>query len=252
MSRLLRVSLAANLGLLALLLLGRRPTTPPAPAALAAPAEPALPPVPNPAPPFHWRQVESPDYRAYIANLRRIGCPESTIRDIISADVANLYARRQAAVARELRGAVRPDRPTWEALERRLREEPALVVNALLGPDPHRLPEPAPAVPDEATPPPFAAIPPGVPVPLFLQPIDPAWVRLDPGQAQAVEDLRQQFFAEIGAAGQDPNDPAYREKWAAAQPQFDQLLRGMIGARAFQQYELGTQAAAEPADPAGP
>src|SRR5437868_6638046 len=31
---------------------------------------------------FHWSQIESSDYRAYIANLRAIGCPEPTIRDI--------------------------------------------------------------------------------------------------------------------------------------------------------------------------
>src|SRR3569623_2104048 len=34
-----------------------------------------------------WSHVESPDYATYIANLRSIGCPEQTIRDIIIADV---------------------------------------------------------------------------------------------------------------------------------------------------------------------
>lgn len=55
----------------------------------------------NFAPAFHWRQVESDDYRKYIANLRAIGCPEETIRDIIIADVNKLYAARRA----ELLGA---------------------------------------------------------------------------------------------------------------------------------------------------
>ncbi|HWN95927.1 MAG TPA: hypothetical protein VNT99_12900 [Methylomirabilota bacterium] len=45
---------------------------------------------------FSWRKVESDDYRAYIANLRAIGCPEETIRDIIIADVDKLYARKLA------------------------------------------------------------------------------------------------------------------------------------------------------------
>ena len=45
---------------------------------------------------FSWSQVESADYPAYIANLRAIGCPEQTIRDIIIADVNALYARKQA------------------------------------------------------------------------------------------------------------------------------------------------------------
>jgi LysM repeat protein len=43
-----------------------------------------------------WSHVESPDYPTYITNLRSIGCPEQTIRDIIIADVNALYARRRA------------------------------------------------------------------------------------------------------------------------------------------------------------
>src|ERR1700744_2780196 len=39
------------------------------------------------APKFHWSELESADYRVYIANLRRVECPESTIHDIITADV---------------------------------------------------------------------------------------------------------------------------------------------------------------------
>jgi len=35
-------------------------------------------------PVFDWRQVESEDYRTYLANLRAIGCPETTIRDIVA------------------------------------------------------------------------------------------------------------------------------------------------------------------------
>src|SRR5207247_3949875 len=45
---------------------------------------------------FSWREVESDDYPTYIANLRDIGCPEQTIRDIIIADVNALYSRRRA------------------------------------------------------------------------------------------------------------------------------------------------------------
>jgi hypothetical protein len=45
---------------------------------------------------FSWREIESGDYFTYIHNLRSIGCPESTIRDIIVADVSQLFARRRA------------------------------------------------------------------------------------------------------------------------------------------------------------
>lgn len=43
-----------------------------------------------------WDHVESPDYTTYIQNLRSIGCPEQTIRDIIIADVDALFAKRRA------------------------------------------------------------------------------------------------------------------------------------------------------------
>ena len=49
---------------------------------------------------FHWRSVEAEDYKKYIANLRGIGCPEETIRDIIVADVTKLYAQKLTAAAR--------------------------------------------------------------------------------------------------------------------------------------------------------
>jgi len=45
---------------------------------------------------FSWQEVESADYPTYIANLRYIGCPEQTIRDIIIADINALYARKRA------------------------------------------------------------------------------------------------------------------------------------------------------------
>src|SRR5216683_4872021 len=46
---------------------------------------------------FHWSMIESEDYHAYIANLRAIGCPESTIRDIIYADVSEMFVRKRQA-----------------------------------------------------------------------------------------------------------------------------------------------------------
>jgi hypothetical protein len=46
---------------------------------------------------FDWRMVESEDYKKYIANLRSIGCPEETIRDIIIADVNKLFASRKSS-----------------------------------------------------------------------------------------------------------------------------------------------------------
>ncbi len=43
-----------------------------------------------------WQDIESADYATYVGNLRAIGCPEPTVRDIIVADVNALFARRSA------------------------------------------------------------------------------------------------------------------------------------------------------------
>ncbi len=91
--------------------------------------------------PFTWTDIESPDYRTYIANLRRGGCPEKTIRDIIVADVNDLYAER---IAKEI---VFPEQKWWlpqpdmDAFESGIRQLRALeaeknrLLTDLLGPD---------------------------------------------------------------------------------------------------------------------
>jgi len=50
------------------------------------------------APSFHWSEIESTDYRQYVANLRAVGCPEQIIRDIIVADVNQLFAARAQTI----------------------------------------------------------------------------------------------------------------------------------------------------------
>ncbi len=47
---------------------------------------------------FHWAQLESADYKEYIARLRAFGVPERVVRDIIIADVNKLYRPRFAAL----------------------------------------------------------------------------------------------------------------------------------------------------------
>lgn len=58
---------------------------------------------------FSWHEVESPDLATYAANLRQIGCPEQTIRDILIAEVNALYSRKRAL---EL---VTPEQQWWRS-----------------------------------------------------------------------------------------------------------------------------------------
>jgi hypothetical protein len=62
----------------------------------------------NPPPPFHWSDIESTSYAEYIARLRAVGCPEAVIRDIISADLSQLYSSR----VRDIWGP--PKREYWQ------------------------------------------------------------------------------------------------------------------------------------------
>src|SRR5262245_26886461 len=58
---------------------------------------------------FKWEDIESDDYPTYIANLREIGCPEPTIRDIIVADINQFYAKRQSTEIAS------PDQQWWRS-----------------------------------------------------------------------------------------------------------------------------------------
>ena len=67
---------------------------------------------------FRWAQLESEDYRDYVARLRSIGCPEQTIRDIIIADVDKLLAPRLQAAG----GHTNPI-AYWQPIEQELWED---------------------------------------------------------------------------------------------------------------------------------
>jgi hypothetical protein len=127
---LLLVSCLANAGLLGAYWLGRPsgPSAAATPEALA-PAGATTRPLVEPRPArvvetatvtnaFHWANVESDNYKAYIANLRAIGCPEETIRDIIIADVNKLFAGRVAALYPSAQ-----DFPFWKVEDRAARAE---------------------------------------------------------------------------------------------------------------------------------
>ena len=110
LQRLLLISIVANLVCLAglfWLIVDRQPPAGPSQAAsVAAPAAPSQAPgqaalverVVREVVPFHWSQIEDADYETYVENLRRIGCPEETIRDLVKQDLDKLYDQRKADI----------------------------------------------------------------------------------------------------------------------------------------------------------
>ena len=92
-----------------------------------------------------------------------------------------------------------------------------------------------------------------VALPLVLQDIDlSAEPKLNSEQIQAINGLRQNFIEEVGGTNQDPNDPAYSQRWQESQPQADLDLRGMIGINAWEGYQIGAWAKAHEQTPSGP
>src|SRR5437667_5207586 len=89
---------------------------------------------------FTWNQIESGDYPTYILNLRAIGCPETTIRDIIVADVNHLFARRRATevvTAEQQWWRSEPDPDVTQGASEKLKaleHERRNLLTALLGP----------------------------------------------------------------------------------------------------------------------
>ncbi len=196
---------------------------------------------------FRWEQLESADYRAFVANLRKVGCPEQTVRDIIVADVHNLYAPKclelQAKLSAqgESQRARQPDfGQALEADSQKLHDEEADVVATLLGSQSSgkyssaenlqkatALPRPLGRDPADQP----------VPLPLVFQRMDPG-LRLDRSQTEVLENLRRRFLEEIGGRNQDPNDPVYFERWQAAQRKSDDLLQSFLGGEFFVNYQL--------------
>jgi hypothetical protein len=104
--------------------------------------EPGHSPAPETSARFHWNMIESEDYAVYIANLRAIGCPDSTIRDIIYADVSELYVRKRRALFEPLERQFwdwmasdkeRQGDNEWQMNYNALQEEKMKLLKVLLG-----------------------------------------------------------------------------------------------------------------------
>src|ERR1700690_2442954 len=145
-SSFLAISMMCNLVLVAVFVVVRHGSTP-GPAAPAPAMSPAATPKTAPAwsaakgtpvPVVPWRLIASAAYRQYIANLRAVGCPEWLVRDIIVADIDDLYNQKSRADpvnfapwqgADQRRKAARSRSVKLDAL----RQEKRALVKSLLG-----------------------------------------------------------------------------------------------------------------------
>jgi hypothetical protein len=191
------------------------------------PAQPvAVSPVPAPQPddskPFQWHQLlGSGDYRAFVKNLRAAGCPEPTIRAIVECDTDRVFAMKRKQLNLDGSGA-----GLWS------QQAEAQTVAYLLGETVDS------SVAASSAPRQDAAAPLR---PLVFQEVDLNALGLNESQQQVVAQIRQDFIDNVGGTNQDPNDPAYLERWQKAQPESDQMIKAMLGTRVFEDYQLAGQ-----------
>jgi hypothetical protein len=68
--------------------------------------------------------------------------------------------------------------------------------------------------------------------------VDAGEEELNASQLEAADQVAGQFVEAIGGENQNPNDPAYLERWQEAQPSADEQLRLFLGDEAFNQYQI--------------
>jgi hypothetical protein len=78
---------------------------------------------------FHWSQLESTNFPTYVANLRAIGCPEQTVRDLVTAEIQALYLPVWRAIGDDEKTNGR----LLEVQRKELGQEQARLVAQLLG-----------------------------------------------------------------------------------------------------------------------
>ena len=147
---------------------------------------------------FTWQDLESADYVAYIANLRAIGCPEETIRDLIVADVNELFAKKRNE------DATAQDREWWRA-------EPSQEFQRSLINRADELDKQRVALLTELLGPGWKEEPAGFD-PAGVSLAGPVLSAMPPETKQAVQEIsarsrerQQAYLAELTASGQTPN-----------------------------------------------
>jgi hypothetical protein len=263
-ARMLQVSLTANLllaGGFCLLWLHDRES--PEAVLASQPVEPAqktqMRPasVPVSAPAFHWRELDAADFATFVANLRKIGCPEPTIRDIVDGELREIYATQ----AKD--GAFTPVTPAGSGSastlgapsnQPRSEEQRQRVLASLLSPDLVENPgtlhaATAPTATVTQNEPVVSAMTQAEQIPAAFQVgDDPSTTpspqelstvvsdaSLDAETAMQLTRMRQDFAAEVSpdSNAPDPGSPEYFRQWMKAKRESDDRFSSMYGGDAL-------------------
>lgn len=202
--------------------------------------------------PFRWSQLYSSDYHAYVKNLRAIGCPDPTLRAIVTADVDSVYRIITSRLEHTLAALATN---SWSAQLTSANSEPALrdALQKIPGEEAAKIADllglkPASTANSVASTPDIPLTP-----PLALQNLDLTPLNLNADQKQIIANVREDFLQEIGDAHQDTNEPAYRARWNRARADADNTLEAELGSNLYSQYQLaGYQKMLDSVTPAQP
>lgn len=151
------ISLAVNVGLGGLLI-HRATSTAPAPVpriprlpVVTPPADISVPETNAPAAApqsveadFHWAELAAEDFKVYRDNLRAVGCPEATVRDIILSEINERFLQQRRALMAEAQRrfwdvAARGERAMkteWEEPFEKMSDARKQLITDVLGEDP--------------------------------------------------------------------------------------------------------------------
>jgi hypothetical protein len=189
---------------------------------------------------LHWSDLASSDYETYARNLRAIGCPESTIREILTGAIARIYdGKRQGVTAQYQQGKI--DKVTMETAVAQLWDEQNDAVNrlslivrgsAILTANkisPAMVTTAAENAPAGGGVPAGSVSPdPAIRVPVAFAEPDSSLALTDAQQA-AMAQASNDFAKKMSASKLAPTDPAYHQLWQEAQDDADERLKVQLG-----------------------
>jgi len=206
--------------------------------------------------PFHWHQLEAPDFPTFVKNLRGIGCPETTIRDIIQCEMDEIYAAKRQEIEREIATAPLQARSALQERLRQLGAEETTMLSASLngsaipaaamagtqtsaseqgaGTTPAGATGAAQASGSTMTPAAFLvgndpnqASASGT---LTAMPTDP---NMNPATSAVISQMRTDFASALQDVSADPSSAMYRQRWLSAQRASDEQFSSMFGGDNF-------------------
>ena len=218
--------------------------------------------------PFHWKELESPDFATFIQNLRGIGCPEPTIRDIVSGELTDIYEQKLQELTMNSdgrTGSVGGPRHAAElqALQSRLKEEKSRLLGTLLASSPAqpsglKMTDTSSTQPVQTTTATDMATHAAAMIPAaFMVGNAPGQnnnpqvlsetvsdTTLPPATAAALNQMRSDFATSMQNAGTaNPESAAYRQRWRQSMIQSNEQFARMYGGEAFVRTQIqGVQA----------